>query len=103
MVTFIKNVITRVKNRSPDMILVAFDVKFHEKKDEIPPRACRPPNKLNKNHVEKVGPKKLKKNNVEKVGSYILIYLHIPSYTFIYVKIALYTFIYPHIHQNIQY
>ena len=25
------------------MILTAFDVKFHEKKDEIPPRACRPP------------------------------------------------------------
>ena len=28
---------------SPDMILTAFDVKFHEKKDEIPPGACRPP------------------------------------------------------------
>jgi hypothetical protein len=28
---------------SPDMILAAFDGKFHEKKDEIPPRACRPP------------------------------------------------------------
>ena len=27
---------------SPDMILSAFDVKFHEKEDEIPPRACRP-------------------------------------------------------------
>ena len=27
---------------SPDMILSAFDVKFNEKKDEIPPRACRP-------------------------------------------------------------
>ena len=27
---------------SPDMILMAFDVKFDEKKDEIPPRACRP-------------------------------------------------------------
>ena len=27
---------------SPDMILTAFDVKFHEKKDEIPPRACNP-------------------------------------------------------------
>ena len=27
---------------SPDMILTAFDVKFHSKKDEIPPRACNP-------------------------------------------------------------
>ena len=25
---------------SPDMILTAFDVKFHKKKDEIPPKAC---------------------------------------------------------------
>ena len=33
---------------SPDMILTAFDVKFHEKKDEIPPRACRPPKKFQK-------------------------------------------------------
>ena len=43
MVTFINMVITRVKNGSPDMILTPFDVKFHEKKDEIPPRACIPP------------------------------------------------------------
>ena len=43
MVTFIKIVITRVKNRSPDMILTAFDGKFDEKKDEIPPGACRLP------------------------------------------------------------
>ena len=28
---------------SPDMILTAFDVKFHEQKNEIPPGACRPP------------------------------------------------------------
>ena len=35
-------VITRVKKRSPDMILTAFDKTFHEKKDEIPPGACRP-------------------------------------------------------------
>ena len=39
MVTFIKMVITRVKNKSPDMILTAFDGKFDEKKDEIPPWA----------------------------------------------------------------
>ena len=43
MVIFINMVITRVKNGSPDMILTAFDGKFHEKKDEIPPGACRPP------------------------------------------------------------
>ena len=34
--------------RSPDMILTAFDVKFHAQKDEIPPRACRPPKKFQK-------------------------------------------------------
>ena len=34
-------VTTRVKNKSPDMILTAFDKKFDEKKDEIPPGICR--------------------------------------------------------------
>ena len=43
IVTFINMVITGVKNGSPDMILMAFDGKFDEKKDEIPPRDCRPP------------------------------------------------------------
>ena len=110
---------TRVKNGSPDMILMAFDGKFNENKDEIPPRACRHPNELNKNNVEqvdpqkvennnvdKVGPQKLKKNNVEQVGSYMLIYLHIPSYTFLYLHVPPNSFIYfhiPHIHQNIEY
>jgi hypothetical protein len=56
MYVFINMVITLVKNASPDMVLTAFDVKFHEKKDEIPPEACRPPNKLKKNNVEKVDP-----------------------------------------------
>ena len=56
---FTKLVITRAQNGSPDMILTAFDVKFHEKKDEIPPRACNP--------------------------SYTFIYLHIPSYIMIYL------------------
>ena len=65
------------------MILTAFDVKFHEKKDEIPPEACRPSKKLKESNVEQVDPqqvetktmsnkwtpKKLKKNNVEKVDS----------------------------------
>ena len=32
MVTFIKMVITRIKNGSPDMILKAFDGKFQETK-----------------------------------------------------------------------
>ena len=41
-VTFINMVITGVKNGSPDMILTAFDGKFDEKKDEIPPGICRP-------------------------------------------------------------
>ena len=35
-------VITPVKNGSPDMILMAFDGKIDEKKDEIPPGICRP-------------------------------------------------------------
>ena len=35
-------VITRAKNGSPDMILSAFDVKFNEKQNEIPPRPRRP-------------------------------------------------------------
>ena len=39
---------------SPDMILIAFDVKVHEKKDEIPPRACRPSKKFQK--FKKKGP-----------------------------------------------
>ena len=47
-------VITRVKNRFPDMILTPFDWKFHEKKDELPLGIRRPPNKLKKNNVEKV-------------------------------------------------
>ena len=42
MYVYINMVISWVKNRSPDMILTAFDVKFDEKKDEIPPRACNP-------------------------------------------------------------
>ena len=42
MVTFMKMVITRVENGSPDMILVAFERKFNEKFDEIPPGIYRP-------------------------------------------------------------
>ena len=43
MYTFINMVMTWVKNRSPDMILTAFDGKFDEKKDEIPPGVHRLP------------------------------------------------------------
>ena len=42
IVTFINMVIIGVKNRSPDMIPVAFEGKFDEKKDEIPPGIYRP-------------------------------------------------------------
>jgi len=62
-------VITRVKNRSPDMILTAFDGKFHEKKDEIPPKACRPPKTLKKNNVEKVDTQKVEKKQRRQRGS----------------------------------
>ena len=34
---------------SPDMILSAFDLKFADKKDEIPPRDRRPQNKFKQN------------------------------------------------------
>ena len=68
MYAFINMVITRVKNRSPDMILTAFDWKFHEKKDELPPEACRPQKHREKNNIEKVPPKKVKKNNADKEG-----------------------------------
>ena len=53
------------------MILTAFDVKFHENKNEIPPEACRPLKKLKTNNVENLGPKKVKKtkNNFGKEGS----------------------------------
>ena len=61
-------VITRVENGSPDMILTAFDVKFHEKKNEIPPRACRPAKKLKKNNVEKVNPQKVEKKQCRTSG-----------------------------------
>ena len=44
------------------MMLTAFDGKFHETKDEIPPGACRPLKKVTKNNVEKVDPQKSKSN-----------------------------------------
>ena len=42
MYASINMVITRVKNGSPDMIPVAFERKFDETKDEIPPGIYRP-------------------------------------------------------------
>ena len=42
MVTFMKMVITRVENGSPDMIPVAFERKFDENLNEIPPGIYRP-------------------------------------------------------------
>ena len=42
MVTFMHMVITSVENWSPDMIPVAFERKFDEKFDEIPPGIYRP-------------------------------------------------------------
>ena len=41
MFIFINMVISRVKNGSPDMILTAFEGKFDENKNEIPPGICR--------------------------------------------------------------
>ena len=42
MITFIKMVITGVENWSPDMIPVAFERKFDEILNEIPPGIYRP-------------------------------------------------------------
>ena len=42
MYTFINMVMTRVKNRSPDMILTAFDGKFDEKKMRYLPGSIDP-------------------------------------------------------------
>ena len=47
-VCFYKYAHNSVPRWSPDMILIAFDGKFQEKKDEIPPRACRPVKKFQK-------------------------------------------------------
>jgi len=58
-------VITWVTNGSPDMILTAFVLKFNEKKDEIPPGACRTSKKLKKNNVEQMDPKKV--TNISKL------------------------------------
>ena len=74
MYVFINTVITRVKNASPDMILTAFDVEFHEKQNEIPPEVCRPFKKPEKNNVEKVDPQKVETKQCQKsgfIGSYI--------------------------------
>ena len=85
-------VITRVKNGAPDMILTAFDVKFRETKNGMPPEACRPLTKLKKKQCRKSDPHKVKQNNVEKVGprkvcQYIKIILHLASYeTIIFVN-----------------
>ena len=43
MIIFMNMVITRAKNRSPDLVLTSFDGKFTEKKNEIPLGAHRPP------------------------------------------------------------
>ena len=66
MFIFIDMVISRVKNGSPDMILTAFDGKFDQKKDEIPPGACRPPNQLKTNMSTTWTTNKLKKTMSKK-------------------------------------
>ena len=89
------------------MILTAFDWKFNEEKDEIPPEACRPSKKLQqKTIVEKEDPKKVRQKTMGKSGFtkveqkqcrksgficlYTFIYLHIPLYTLEYLYIPLY-------------
>ena len=48
------------------MILSAFDVTFDENKDEIPPRARRPPKKLETKNVQEVSLQKVKKQTMCK-------------------------------------
>ena len=99
MYVFINMVITRFTNASPDMILTAFDVTFHEKNDWMPPEACRPLKKLKQKQCRKSGPsKKRTHKNFEQVGPTKLkqkqcrtrgfIYDHIPSYSHTYIKIV---------------
>ena len=57
---------------SPDMIFSAFDVKFHDKNEGMPPGACRPPkieNKLKTLCRMWAQESEKTKNNVDKVGS----------------------------------
>ena len=62
-------VTTRAQNWSPDMILKAYDVKFHETKDEIPPRPVHLQKVKKQKQCEGYGLKKVKQNNVDNVGS----------------------------------
>ena len=62
-------IIIGAKCGSPDMILMAFDGKFQETKYEIPPEACRPPNKLKKIKVGKVDHQQVEKKQCRKSGS----------------------------------
>ena len=48
------------------MILTPFDVKFHEKTDELPPKACRPLKNLKKNNAEKVDHQQVEKKTMLK-------------------------------------
>ena len=50
----------------PDMILTPFDGKCDEKKDEIPPRACRPSKNLKINNVDKVDHQQVEKKAMSK-------------------------------------
>ena len=52
------------------MIMTAFDVKIHEKKDDIPPRARRPSKSKEKKQCAEYGLKSEEKTNyVDKAGS----------------------------------
>ena len=81
-----KNGHNSVKNRSPDMILTAFERKFDEKNDEIPPGPCRPLKESKKKQWVKVGAQKVEKKQCRERG-FIYIYL----YTFTYLHVPLYT------------
>ncbi len=56
--------------RSPDMICIAFRVKFHDTTNGIPPKACRPPTrqKTNKQTMCRIWTQQVNKNNVQDMG-----------------------------------
>ena len=74
-----KMVITRVENWSPDMIPVAFDRKFDETKDEIPPGIYRPHMLQINQYRELTGDTKHKNgHNSGHMGSPMARILHAP-------------------------
>ena len=62
-ICFYKYAHNSIPRGAPDMSLSAFDVKFHDKNEGMPPGACRPPkSEKHKNNVQNMGLKQWTKN-----------------------------------------